>query len=63
MLIVRGDEFDEIFGLDIGVDEYILKLFSFNILIVRVNVVLRRIMCVNDNINDFNGLKIDNDVY
>lgn len=28
MLTARGDEFDEIFGLDIGADEYISKPFS-----------------------------------
>ncbi|OOM16124.1 response regulator [Clostridium saccharobutylicum] len=63
MLTARGDEFDEIFGLDIGADEYISKPFSPNILIARVNAVLRRTMCANDNINDFNGLKIDNDAH
>ena len=42
MLTARGEEFDEIFGLDIGADEYIAKPFSPNILIARVNAVLRR---------------------
>ena len=42
MLTARGEEFDEIFGLDIGADEYISKPFSPNILIARVNAVLRR---------------------
>ena len=63
MLTARGDEFDEIFGLDIGADEYISKPFSPNILIARVNAVLRRTISTNDNINDFNGLKIDNDAH
>ncbi|NYF04633.1 DNA-binding response OmpR family regulator [Clostridium saccharobutylicum] len=34
-----------------------------NILIARVNAVLRRTISTNDNINDFNGLKIDNDAH
>lgn len=63
MLTARGDEFDEIFGLDIGADEYIAKPFSPNILIARVNAVLRRTVSTNVNINDFNGLKIDNDAH
>lgn len=41
MLTARGEEFDEVFGLDIGADEYISKPFSPNILIARVNAVLK----------------------
>jgi len=59
MLTARGEEFDEIFGLDIGADEYISKPFSPNILIARVNAVLRRAISTDVDIKEFDGLTID----
>lgn len=59
MLTARGEEFDEIFGLDIGADEYISKPFSPNILIARVNAVLRRIQGTDIELKEFDGLTID----
>lgn len=59
MLTARGAEFDEIFGLDIGADEYISKHFSPNILIARVNAVLRRSSSIDKEFKEFSGLAID----
>jgi DNA-binding response OmpR family regulator len=42
MLTARVEEFDEIIGLEIGADDYIKKPFSPNILVARVNSILRR---------------------
>ena len=42
MLTARGEESDELFGFELGVDEYIKKPFSPSILIARVNAILRR---------------------
>ncbi len=63
MLTARGEEFDELFGFDIGVDEYIAKPFSPNILIARVNAVLRRTIPVDSTIKEYNGLAIDNSAH
>lgn len=64
MLTARGEEFDEIFGLDIGADEYIAKPFSPNILIARVNAVLRRVVSIENNSSkEFNGLTIDHNAH
>ncbi|GEA31783.1 MAG: response regulator transcription factor [Clostridium beijerinckii] len=65
MLTARGEEFDEVFGLDIGADEYISKPFSPNILIARVNAVLRRANSEDKSkeLKDFNGLTIDHSAH
>lgn len=63
MLTARGEEFDEVFGLDIGADEYISKPFSPKILIARVNAVLRRTASEEPEGKDFNGLKIDSNAH
>ena len=63
MLTARGEEFDEIFGLDIGADEYISKPFSPNILIARVNAVLRRTIKTDTDLKEFDGLTIDHNAH
>lgn len=63
MLTARGEEFDEIFGLDIGADEYISKPFSPNILIARVNAVLRRTVIIDKDLKNFSGLTIDHSAH
>ena len=42
MLTARGEEQDELFGFELGVDEYISKPFSPKILVARVEAILRR---------------------
>ena len=42
MLTVRGEEADQIRGLDLGADDYLAKPFSPNALIARVRALLRR---------------------
>ncbi len=42
MLTARGEEADELFGFDLGADEYIAKPFSLRILVARVQALLRR---------------------
>jgi len=65
MLTARGEEFDEVFGLDIGADEYISKPFSPNVLIARVNAVLRRVAStvIDTSLKEFQGLKIDKNAH
>ena len=42
MLTARAEEQDELFGFELGVDEYISKPFSPKILVARVEALLRR---------------------
>lgn len=42
MLTARGEEWDELKGFELGVDEYISKPFSPKILVARVQALLRR---------------------
>jgi len=61
MLTARSEESDELFGFELGADEYITKPFSPKILVARVNALLRRSNPLGDNeIKTFNGLEINN---
>lgn len=42
MLSARGEEYDKLFGFEIGVDDYIVKPFSPKELMARVKAVLKR---------------------
>ena len=43
MLSARGEEYDKLFGFELGVDDYIVKPFSPKELIARINAVLSRV--------------------
>lgn len=43
MLTAKGEEIDQLFAFELGVDEYITKPFSPKILTARVNALFRRI--------------------
>lgn len=59
MLTARSEEADEIFGLDIGADEYITKPFSPMILVARVQALLRRTSSSKTAVREYEGLTID----
>ena len=61
MLTARGEEQDELFGFELGVDEYISKPFSPKILVARVEAILKRTTKDEDKIKEFNGITIDSD--
>lgn len=42
MLTARGEEYDKIFGFDLGADDYVVKPFSPKELMARVKAVLKR---------------------
>lgn len=63
MLSARGEEYDKLFGFEIGIDDYVVKPFSPKELMARVKVVLKR-NSHDSNVNKneklvFGGLEID----
>ena len=61
MLTARGEEQDELFGFELGVDEYISKPFSPKILVARVEALLRRTTKPTANISNIGGIELDAD--
>ncbi len=59
MLTARGEERDEVFGFELGVDEYISKPFSPKILVARVEALLKRCFPKGNDITEVDGIKID----
>lgn len=61
MLTARGEEQDELFGFELGVDEYIAKPFSPKILVARVEALLNRTRAKKENKTDYAGIVVDYD--
>lgn len=62
MLSARGEEYDKLFGFELGIDDYIVKPFSPKELMARINVILARRNPSQDAKPDllkFNGLEIN----
>ena len=59
MLTARGEEQDELFGFELGVDEYISKPFSLKILVARVEAILNRVNQGKNEAKDYGGIEID----
>ena len=62
MLSARGEEYDKLFGFELGIDDYIVKPFSPKELMARVNVVLTRrnnSSADSQDILKFGGLEIN----
>jgi DNA-binding response OmpR family regulator len=63
MLSARGEEYDKLFGFEIGVDDYVVKPFSPKELMARVKVVLKRNTKAADaavqDKYEFEGLQVD----
>lgn len=59
MLTARSQESDELFGFELGADEYITKPFSPQVLMARVQALLRRSGQLSRSVHSLNGLEID----
>lgn len=59
MLTARGEEQDELFGFDLGADEYIAKPFSPKILVARIKAILNRTQESKGKSKNSGGIEID----
>lgn len=61
VLTARSEESDELFGFDLGADEYITKPFSVKVLVARVKALLKRVNSCNGNeeLLSIDGIEID----
>lgn len=64
MLSARGEEYDKLFGFEIGIDDYVVKPFSPKEVMARIAAIISRVNS-RDEVNDknskyqFEGLEID----
>jgi DNA-binding response OmpR family regulator len=60
MLSARGEEYDKLFGFEIGIDDYVVKPFSPKELMARVRAVLKRnSQQAQGDVLKFEGLEIN----
>lgn len=61
MLSARGEEYDKLFGFELGIDDYVVKPFSPKELMARVNAVLNRTKAIEktpSHTEKFDGLEV-----
>ena len=66
MLTARGEEYDKLFGFELGVDDYMIKPFSPRELLARMKAIIRRSSSIDletkkENTVSFQGLFIEFD--
>ena len=59
MLSARGEEYDKLYGFEVGIDDYVVKPFSPKEIMARLKVVMGRVSKKDEDTIEFSGLKID----
>ncbi|MBA4700453.1 MAG: response regulator transcription factor [Ruminococcus sp.] len=65
MLSARSEEYDKLFGFELGIDDYVTKPFSPREVLARINVIINRNSGRTAQVNDvhetykFDGLEVD----
>ncbi|MCT4593474.1 MAG: response regulator transcription factor [Anaeromicrobium sp.] len=59
ILTARSEESDELFGFELGADEYVTKPFRPKVLVARVKALLKRKNINNEKTMEFNGIYMD----
>ena len=68
MLSARSEEYDKLYGFDLGIDDYVTKPFSPKELMMRVNAVMNRVGTKNKKIDgsdtwNYKNLRIDSSAH
>lgn len=64
ILSARGEEYDKLFGFEIGIDDYVVKPFSPKEVMARINAIIKRNsknnpLASSNEVYTFSGLTID----
>lgn len=65
MVSARGEEYDKLFGFEIGIDDYVVKPFSPKEVMARVNAIIKRNQSAKQSVEKnedkmiFEGLEVD----
>ncbi len=64
ILSARGEEYDKLFGFEIGIDDYVVKPFSPKEVMARINAIIKRNsknnpLVSSNKVYTFSGLTID----
>ena len=62
ILTARGEEYDKLFGFEMGVDDYVVKPFSPKEVLARINAIIKRNKSGNEPVGEtvkFEGLEIN----
>lgn len=59
MLSAKGEEYDRIYGFELGIDDYVVKPFSPKEVMMRIHAILKRTQYQPSDCFIYNGLKID----
>lgn len=62
MLSARTEEYDKLFGFEMGVDDYVVKPFSPKEVLARINAIIKRNKSGNEHVGEtvkFEGLEIN----
>lgn len=64
MLTARQEEYDKLFGFDLGIDDYVVKPFSPKELMARIKVAMgRRQHAAENDILEYDGLQLNNSAH
>lgn len=63
MLSARGEEYDKLFGFELGIDDYVVKPFSPKEVMARINVIVKRnsaaVQAPAAEVEVFEGLEVN----
>ncbi|MDR1753522.1 MAG: response regulator transcription factor [Eubacterium sp.] len=61
MLSARGEEYDKLFGFEIGADDYVVKPFSPKEVLARINAIIKRggTLNISGDTEQFEGLEVN----